>query len=809
MPDQHADDILDHVNYVWEGRPVHCYYVSGRTSDPAATKFLQDLASETYGSFHVVSVTTHGCIERVSPIFRSDHSNSKIIRTSRGAIFPDTKACSVSSTLAGDPLMDYLPYPRVHIDDVTCLPIPYYFPYHYYYYHPYYAWSRYRPARAWMKNQEKLQTETGDMGLSPAAGALLINKQVLARRQKDGYYYKGSVKSQIHNDQFLVEFGPCKHGDFIDTEYQETMVYDIISLADALRHAIVPGDKVLAIWQPEGEQYLPGIVIEGMERRDAETGTDQEITVTFFNGKTEKVPLGTGLWIPHQMYERLALELKMPKEARKYLEKTVNYPEESKPGYPTSGSMRDPVNYTFTKPIFYDQGEVMVSHGALGFPRYSPLYPIMRKYTPSSTPKTVNVTNTVKSEDMDNLIPGTELTQSDLNEKILSQLAEHQLRLEEIADGTSKLLKKREQEESNVIKAEPAKEDLEVTQDSKVDSGVEEDDFDINDFCFEDATTQTETLQRPKKKSPTKRPPWKNYWPDYTTQTHLRAPPYHEPYKDSSGPNYIELRKPPTGPYGVEWKDSTFNQAAAYNSRGKCDPDIMYRLMSNVPRPPTTQKDSQPQPPGKDFTSQGCHQDNIDRLEAARREYRRQQVQKRIENHQNKINDDDKLKAMIRDFHRERILEQINREKQRETNEYNAILRAREGKKQINEQIRQRIEENQQWERARLESRESAARLAKERRAAIREQRNRQIHNDLESKKQQYLEHQQGKWANVRNHLEQEIAREHQVEQGKRRAKAQRIHHFRQIERECQREKIYKHTVSEMQNGIWRSEVLP
>ncbi len=69
--------------------------------------------------------------------------------------------------------------------------------------------------------------------------------------------------------KFLVEFGPCKHGKFRKTSYQETHLFDIVSYTDSLRHSIVVGDKVLAPWEPEGERYAPGTVIDGQEQRDA------------------------------------------------------------------------------------------------------------------------------------------------------------------------------------------------------------------------------------------------------------------------------------------------------------------------------------------------------------------------------------------------------------------------------------------------------------------------------------------------------------------------------------------------------------
>lgn len=70
-----------------------------------------------------------------------------------------------------------------------------------------------------------------------------------------------------------MEFGPCKHGKFSETEYQETFVYDIVSHCDALRHPVMVDDNVLAPWEPEGERYAPAVVISGLEKRMADGKT--------------------------------------------------------------------------------------------------------------------------------------------------------------------------------------------------------------------------------------------------------------------------------------------------------------------------------------------------------------------------------------------------------------------------------------------------------------------------------------------------------------------------------------------------------
>jgi len=64
-----------------------------------------------------------------------------------------------------------------------------------------------------------------------------------------------------------VEFGPCKHGKYSDSEYQETFVYDIVSGSDALRHPVIVDDCVLAPWEPDGQRYAPAVVVSGQEKR--------------------------------------------------------------------------------------------------------------------------------------------------------------------------------------------------------------------------------------------------------------------------------------------------------------------------------------------------------------------------------------------------------------------------------------------------------------------------------------------------------------------------------------------------------------
>ena len=205
LPDQSPVEILDHVAYAAQNRPVHCFYIQDGTPDAEATEFLQDLAMETYGSFHMITIAQHGSIERVTPVYRADTTAEKIIRTVQGGIYPSNqKLCSVSATLDHVPDTVVIPtaplvaYPSLHN---PFMPLPYCYPYSRYgQFYPYYGWSRYRPAHARMKHGAEHVKES----FAPGPGSLLIGTKVFARRNDDGYFYIGTVKSQVSGEDKIL-----------------------------------------------------------------------------------------------------------------------------------------------------------------------------------------------------------------------------------------------------------------------------------------------------------------------------------------------------------------------------------------------------------------------------------------------------------------------------------------------------------------------------------------------------------------------------------------------------------------------------
>ncbi|XP_042295846.1 uncharacterized protein C11orf16 homolog [Sceloporus undulatus] len=149
---------------------------------------------------------------------------------------------------------------------------------------------------------------------------------VLARRESDGYYYQGTIIKGIEGEKrkFLLQFArPFAAGK--DVSVQETASSDILECVTGMRHSIMPGDKVLAPWEPEQKRYGPGTVLQGIETRDPlREKEDEEITVSFWNGKKAKVPLGVALWIPLHQWERIVKMIHMPHTGRKLFQGQIH-----------------------------------------------------------------------------------------------------------------------------------------------------------------------------------------------------------------------------------------------------------------------------------------------------------------------------------------------------------------------------------------------------------------------------------------------------------------------------------------------------
>lgn len=68
---------------------------------------------------------------------------------------------------------------------------------------------------------------------------------------------------------FLVEFTRLLdlHGRH-SVCVQKAAKDDILEYANGMKHSLLPGDKVLAPWEPDLVRYGPGTVLTGIETRD-------------------------------------------------------------------------------------------------------------------------------------------------------------------------------------------------------------------------------------------------------------------------------------------------------------------------------------------------------------------------------------------------------------------------------------------------------------------------------------------------------------------------------------------------------------
>lgn len=993
LPDQHPQDILDQVGLAGHNRPIHCIYLCSEDStDQVSIEFLEDLAVESFGSFHIVTLTVHGCVERITPIYRADHAHERIIRTMNGTIHNSTKNCGVSTTLLVDPEESLRLTPRVSLLGHP-LPVPdplgypywdtwknwFFHPYRYYYPH---GWSRYRPARGWLKAQDQMMSSMENSSVSPAAGALLIGKKVLARRIDDGYFYIGTVQSQILSDKFLVAFGPCKHGKYNETKYQDTFIFDIIDYEDAKRHTIQTGDRVLATWEPEGERFCPGVVIEGQEKRQVDGPDDRQITVTFANGKTEKVPMDVAIWTPEQVYERLTLELKMPKEARLSLQnQEPHYPKENLEGYPTSGPNADPPEYPPPNPFHFQNDPVFMDCFPWGN-GYVQAYPQIQRPPNESMLQT---RSSVKSEEINKLIPGTNITQKELDDRVVSQLVEHKLLLDErqtekdnkevereeelrrreeerrerqtrmrmmeeemrrreidtrlrqevevrrgeeermaqkvkeeyekqkveaeeeyrrkkeeeirrmkeaeeflrmrqegsatmeekkevkisndreveiltqetedmersaleerqrtlererdrhrarlqeiekeIEMERMRLLRKRDKQEENLLRKSVTFEDQLNEYDLEIDNSRvqfgsrplsddeekyrEEFNFDkfykengyrCNRSAFAPPKRLANFMRRRPRSAESRKPEWKKYWSTNSIPD-IIEPPNHGAFRETALQAPLEARDLRRYPYACEWTSPVYKYVDPF-AKSKCTSTV--EQLMRTPKPP--EGGYQPAPP---VEIRGTRPMSADSKEAARREFRRVKVAQRNKKWNERLRNEQLMKEVMQDNHRERIIAQMERDQQRLMKEQQTVEQAQKAKKYISAELRAKMEKRELENKKKEQNRIEAMRQRRERREAETAKKQAEEEKVAKMRKEARVQRSQQRWDGVHSRLQQEEAENQALGERVRNAKINRIHHFQQLEEEGQQRKDVRIKVSDQHLALLRSQVLP
>ncbi|XP_035662950.1 uncharacterized protein LOC118406753 isoform X1 [Branchiostoma floridae] len=563
LPDQAPHDILQHVAYSSRGRPIHCIFLTHTFADAAAHDFLQDLAVQTRGSFHIITLTVEGNVHRVTPVYRADHSGKRPLG---GPLYPPLKSSSVMTRLDHNPFLEgtdptpivtYTPWePTVSytpLDRVVTVPSV--------------ATGTYtRPLKLRNTITGKI-VDTTSLEFSPSASLIMRGTRVLARRDEDGYYYMGTVANQLPDakGRFMIEFDKVPT---LKSRMQETGIYDMIAHVDAFRHKIVPGDKVLAPWEVTGQRFGPGTVLEGVERRFEDSiDDDEDLVVTFWNGKTESVPRHKAIWIPLMLYERVIFELQMPVAAReKFLEANPGWPYESPPGYPSTYIVGDPAEFTPPKPARIRSPHLVSSTRHVYVPTHYPTYPYPWYWYPA-------VPSTLETED-DGKIPGADVTKDQLNRKVLQQLRENKLLLDDTREEMKDLRRSLKKSKS-------------------IDSGLSslsdyEDWYDYEDYTPRDKSTNTDWSLYKDTKGTQKdeRPPWR-YW----SRT-PRSPVSKAPHPPTSKP----MKRYPA------FRDTTVNTPMEL-LRGPNDEQVVEHDV--VPRGSYGQTNSRKLTPARPYTAPG------------------------------------------------------------------------------------------------------------------------------------------------------------------------------------------------------------
>ncbi|CAH6792940.1 BC051019 [Phodopus roborovskii] len=167
---------------------------------------------------------------------------------------------------------------------------------------------------------------------------------VLARREPDGFYYVAQIKTAPELERqgaLVVEFeAPLVTGLKLPAQ-QRRVVFpeDVIQFSPSVPHSLKTGDKVLAPWEPEQQQYGPGTVLLGLKKQKGQRASkEEEITVHFWNGKTIQVPVDKVRWVPPTVWKK-AVERLQTSHTRNYHSAFIGVPHCSALG-PQTGCVR-------------------------------------------------------------------------------------------------------------------------------------------------------------------------------------------------------------------------------------------------------------------------------------------------------------------------------------------------------------------------------------------------------------------------------------------------------------------------------------
>jgi len=264
-------------------------------------------------------------------------------------------------------------------------------------------------------------------------------------------------------------------------------------------------------------------------------GEDEQLVATFHDGKTVSVPKDKAMWIPRDLYERTAFEIGLPKNARQEFATQDCYPYYTNVGYPTSGSLAFPVQFDQFVPQRYVGAGCRSSVGWGSSSCRG--YPWMARSQSASA-----IRGQLQAPDSgtttDELIPGTELTKSQLNSKVMAQIMQSKLADRHASSDDGRLLRKRETTEAGILKKSVSFADLKDAEcgdlsDSGHGSPVDLSLSDVDDDDRrQDEVSRRSTWRsprRPRTASPQRRA-WR-YWNNDPSPS-LVEPKHYGPYRE-------------------------------------------------------------------------------------------------------------------------------------------------------------------------------------------------------------------------------------------------------------------------------------
>ncbi|KAL5010079.1 hypothetical protein ScPMuIL_012384 [Solemya velum] len=292
-------------------------------------------------------------------------------------------------------------------------------------------------------------------------------------------------------------------------------------------------------------------------------------------------------------------------------------------------------------------------------------------------------------------------------------------------------------------------------------------------------------------------PRWKTHW---KTEP---IPPLSnsQPFRETALQAPLEARNQKSNPSIVEW-NSPMYKYVDHLAKHDCF-DSVGKLMK-TPKPPEIAKahiqwsdQKIPRPMTED------------EKQDSRLEYKRRKVVERDAEHTIKVLQQDLKEEYRQDQHRQRVLDQINRDRERQARETEAVRQSQDARKMISTEIQSKIEANQKREQEKDTQRIEALRIKREEREITEMHNKKEAIQREEIRQQAKMQRSQNRWEEVPKKLDQEETQMKANLEKAQTAKLNRIEHYEKLEKVGQMRKDLRLNVTDGSMAMYRSQVLP